>query len=277
MNKEETVCCKVVCDRPLDAKYWDAQYQAGETGWDLGMANPAITAYFDTLTDKNLRILIPGAGNAYEAAYLLERGFTNISIVDIAPSLIEMLRERFSGNDSLHLYCGDFFEHEGEYDLIIEQTFFCALPPQKRPHYMVHMHKLLAPGGQLAGLWFNREFESGPPFGGSLAEYKTLFSGAYTPVVVDTAPSSVTPRLGTEVWMNWKKTDACNPVLYQMQGITCSGCMNDIQAELLKVSGVASVHFNSAFSEAAVVWTAAPNLPALQKAAALESKYILTE
>jgi methyl halide transferase len=277
MSKEEIVCCTVVCDRPLDAEYWDAQYRAGETGWDLGMANPALAAFFDSIENKNLRILIPGAGNAYEAAYLLERGFSNISIVDIAPSLIEALRKRFEGQSGINLYCGDFFAHQGEYDLIIEQTFFCALPPQKRAHYMVHMHKLLASGGKLAGLWFNREFESGPPFGGNIEEYKSLFIGAFHAEKLNLAPESVLPRKDTEVWMTWSKLSDRQPVLYQIQGITCSGCMGSIQSEMLKVPGVASVHFNSAFSEVAVVWSAAPDFPALQKAAAIEAKYILTE
>ncbi|HXH19987.1 MAG TPA: hypothetical protein VNJ07_12995 [Chitinophagales bacterium] len=27
----------------------------------------------------------------------------------------------------------DFFKHQGRYDLIIEQTFFCAINPKPRP------------------------------------------------------------------------------------------------------------------------------------------------
>jgi hypothetical protein len=48
--------------------------RSNETGWDLGQVSPPLKAYIDQLTDKNLRILIPGCGNSYEAEYLLEKG-----------------------------------------------------------------------------------------------------------------------------------------------------------------------------------------------------------
>ena len=41
--------------------------------------------------DKTASILIPGCGNAYEAEYLLANGFKNITIIDIAPSLVAQL------------------------------------------------------------------------------------------------------------------------------------------------------------------------------------------
>ena len=40
MEKEK--CCVVVCDNPLDQNYWDSQYQAKATGWDLGTISPPI-------------------------------------------------------------------------------------------------------------------------------------------------------------------------------------------------------------------------------------------
>ena len=49
-----------------------------QLGWDLGEVSPPIKSYIDTLEDKNIRILIPGCGNTYEAEYLLEQGFTKL-------------------------------------------------------------------------------------------------------------------------------------------------------------------------------------------------------
>ena len=74
---------------------------------------------------------------------------------------------------------GAFFEHKGNYDLIIEQTFFCALPPTMRQKYVWKMHQLLRDSGKIVGLLFNKIFESGPPFGGSKAEYVSLFKDAF--------------------------------------------------------------------------------------------------
>lgn len=49
--------------------YWTTRYKEKKTGWDIGYPSTPIKAYADQLTDKQLKILIPGAGNAYEAEY----------------------------------------------------------------------------------------------------------------------------------------------------------------------------------------------------------------
>ncbi|MCB0780847.1 MAG: SAM-dependent methyltransferase, partial [Flavobacteriales bacterium] len=51
----------------LDRDFWQQRYADGTTGWDLGAVSPPLKAYFDQLTDKDLRILIPGGGRSYEA------------------------------------------------------------------------------------------------------------------------------------------------------------------------------------------------------------------
>ena len=124
---KEVQCCVVSCEKPLDATYWEAQYKAKLTGWDLGLISPPIKTYIDELENKNSSILIPGCGNSYEAEYLLQEGFTNITVIDIAPTLVTVLKEKFKNNPNIQIILGDFFEQKGKYDLIIEQTFFCAL------------------------------------------------------------------------------------------------------------------------------------------------------
>lgn len=192
-------------EKLLDQNYWDSQYQAGKTGWDLGMVSPPIKKYFDQVEDKNLSILIPGGGNSYEAEYLLLKGFTDITVVDIAPSLVEKLQEKFSGKSEIKILLGDFFEHQGAYDIIVEQTFFCALPPKMRPQYVLKMHQLLKQDALLVGLLFNRTFEGGPPFSGDINEYETLFSPYFHLQHLATAPNSVTPRALSELWIEFKK------------------------------------------------------------------------
>ncbi|MBC7641686.1 MAG: thiopurine S-methyltransferase, partial [Flavobacterium sp.] len=44
----EKKCCVVNCDLPLDQTYWDNQYKANATGWDLGQVSPPIKNYIDT-------------------------------------------------------------------------------------------------------------------------------------------------------------------------------------------------------------------------------------
>lgn len=102
-------CCVVACDNPLDQTYWDNQYKANTTGWDLGTVSLPIKSYIDTLKDKNTRILIPGCGNTYEAVYLLEQGFTNVTVIDIAPTLVQNLKTKFKDNPNINILLGDFF------------------------------------------------------------------------------------------------------------------------------------------------------------------------
>jgi hypothetical protein len=77
----------------LDKQYWNNRYTQGETAWDLGEVSRPLRAYIGQLTDKNLSILIPGCGNAYEAAYLLEKGFTDITVIDISSALTTALEQ----------------------------------------------------------------------------------------------------------------------------------------------------------------------------------------
>jgi len=51
----------------FNKEFWEKKYSNDETGWDIGYASTPLTNYFDQLTNKDLKILIPGGGNSYEA------------------------------------------------------------------------------------------------------------------------------------------------------------------------------------------------------------------
>jgi methyl halide transferase len=190
----------------LDQTYWNTRYQTHETGWDLGEVSPPLKAYFDQLTRKDLRILIVGCGNAYEANYLLDNLFTNITLLDIAPLLVEKLQQQYQDKPQIKVLLGDFFAHQGEYDLIVEQTFFCALSPTLRPDYAAHTHRLLSPNGHLVGVLFDREFPfEGPPFGGNEAEYRGYFAQYFELKTFEKCYNSIKPRAGTELFINLTK------------------------------------------------------------------------
>lgn len=187
--------------RSLDANDWSLKYQSKTTQWDLGEVSPPIKQYINQLTNKDVRILIPGCGNAHEAAYLLEQGFTNITLIDIAASLVQSLKEKYKNDVRIQIVLDDFFLHQGQYDLIIEQTFFCAIDPALRTNYVNKMSKLLAPKGKLVGLLFNRSFEGGPPFGGNKAAYINLFSSKFTLRTFETCYNSFKKRQDSELFM----------------------------------------------------------------------------
>jgi len=274
--KEEEKCCVVTCDHPLDQTYWDNQYRSQATGWDLGGVSPAMRACLDAIGDLDARILIPGCGNTYEAEYLLERGFRNITVIDIAPTLVENLRRKFADQERITLLLGDFFAHEGTYDYIIEQTFFCALPPSMRQHYVAHMHGLLTPNGRLTGLLFNREFESGPPFGGSKTEYEGLFQGAFEIQQMEEARHSVASRRGAELHFELKKNEDATVRIYGFEGITCNGCRMTVTSKFQEMKGVKNVSMSTDFKTVLIVSEKEIALAELQAVITYERNYRIT-
>ena len=270
---EDLNCCVTSCDKPLDQAYWDAQYKAKATGWDLGIVSPPIQEFVDSIQDKNSAILIPGGGNSYEAEYLLQQGFTNITVIDIAPTLIEVLQQKFVNHPNIKIILGDFFEHQGQYDWIIEQTFFCALPPTMRPKYVWKMHQLLAPKGKIFGLLFNRDFEEGPPFGGNKVEYINLFSGAFTIEKMEVCANSVAPRANSELFIELEKNTATEVHLYNFEGITCSGCKATVSEKLAEIDSVMNVNMNTNFSEVVIASKEEIVLQKLQDTISYDEKY----
>lgn len=189
----------------MNKTYWEERYQNNETGWDVGKITTPIQAYIDQLTDKNLKILIPGAGNGHEFDYLIAQGFTNVFVVDIAKQPLENIKKRnpIYENQLIH---ADFFDTKDTFDLIIEQTFFCALEPKLREKYVAKMHTILKPKGKIVGLLFNFPLtEVGPPFGGSPSEYLDLFSEKFIIKTLENAHNSIEPRKDRELFFIFEK------------------------------------------------------------------------
>lgn len=205
MNKDEKElqCCITQCENQLDQNYWNERWQKNETGWDMGQASTAIVEYMAQFPNKNARILIPGCGNAYEAEFLVANGFTNITLLDIAPKAVEALQEKFAEIPQVTVLCEDFFNHKGCYELIIEQTFFCAIPPFRRKEYVEKTATLLNENGKIIGVLFDKQFNQPfPPFGGCPCEYKPIFEPHFTIKTMDECYNSIPSRANAEVFIN---------------------------------------------------------------------------
>lgn len=184
--------------------YWSNRYQDNLTGWDIGYPSTPLKEYFDQLESKELKILIPGAGNAYEAEYLFNNGFKNVHILDIAEFPLRTFKKRVPNFPDGHLHQENFFEHMGQYDLIIEQTFFCSFEPTKenRRNYARQMDKLLLPSGKLVGLWFTHQLKNNGkrPFGGSKDEYLSYLNPYFSVRTFEECYNSIDPRSGKELF-----------------------------------------------------------------------------
>ncbi|MEH6658502.1 methyltransferase domain-containing protein [Leeuwenhoekiella marinoflava] len=191
----------------LNKEYWENRYQNKKTGWNIGHISTPLKTYVDQLTDKSLNILIPGAGFGYEAQYLINDGFKDVTVIDFSTSALNRLQESLPQIPTSHFIEGNFFDHNGSYDLIIEQTFFCALQPELRADYAKKCSELLSLKGKLIGLLFDFPLtEEGPPFGGSFREYQQLFSEYFRIKTLERCYNSIKPRDGKELFFIFEKS-----------------------------------------------------------------------
>ena len=186
----------------FDKRFWDARYLNNEIGWDLGKTSIPLKEYIDQLADKSIRILIPGAGNSHEAEYLHNQGFKNVIVADISPTAINNFKNRVTSFPKSNILCIDFFEINQQFDLILEQTFFCAIHPELRTTYSFQAHNILKKGGKVAGLMFNFPLtQEGPPFGGDKKEYEKYFMAYFDILTMEPSHNSIKKRAGKEMFV----------------------------------------------------------------------------
>lgn len=186
----------------LNKEFWSARYQTNQAKWNAGAVTTPIKEFVDQLTDKSIRILIPGVGHGHELVYLYEQGFSNVYAIDLASEPLEEIMRKIPSFPRTHLVQGDFFELEATFDLILEQTFFCALSPNLREAYAEKMNSLLKDDGLLAGVLFDFPLDQEwPPYGGSLEEYQEVFSKHMKVKKIERAYNSIKPRAGRELFI----------------------------------------------------------------------------
>ncbi|MFT7248347.1 MAG: hypothetical protein ACI97P_001125 [Arcticibacterium sp.] len=191
----------------LNDDFWSERYLLKTTGWDLGGVSKPLKDYLDQIKDRDISILIPGCGNAYEASYILSLGFKKVTMIDISAVLVEALKAKFEkeiASGQCELIHDDFFELKGSFDLVIEQTFFCALDPSLRGDYVKKMSKIIVPQGKIAGLLFEIDKFQGPPFGGNREEYVSLFEKYFTIITMERCYNSISSRNGKELFIIFK-------------------------------------------------------------------------
>jgi hypothetical protein len=204
----------------LNAEYWQERWTNEQTGWDIGHPNHGLIAEVKSRFPKTSKILIPGAGRGHEAEALWEEGYLNTYVCDWAPEAFESLAKsevllrvqrevppKAGAKTFLtpeeaksRLIVADFFTLEGSYDLLLEQTFFCAIDPSQREQYVEQAAHLLKPLGMWMGIFFDCHFPTeGPPFGGDKETYRRLFEKHFEITKLERFEGSIGPRLGKEL------------------------------------------------------------------------------
>jgi len=208
--------------RPEFADFWDHRFQNGVTPWEAGQAPQQLCEFAVRYelahplggptgtrlecSSAHRRVLVPGCGSAWDAAFLAQRGWETTAL-DFSAGAIECARatlgERWSGT----LLCADFFTFDPgtPFDVIYERAFLCALPRKLWADYAQRMAQLLRPGGLLAGYFFFGEAIKGPPFGILPQQLENLLTPHCTRREDRPVDDSLPVFAGSERWQVWQR------------------------------------------------------------------------
>lgn len=198
---------------PAQAAFWDERFAANFTPWDQGAVPPALVRWLARAPlAPGARVLIPGCGSAYEAAFLDAAGLDVLSI-DIAEAALARARAALPPDVADRVLRGaDFFAFAAApFDAIYERAFLCALPPRLWPGYAARCAALLKPEAPLAGFFFvdpaPPEPRRGPPFAMTRAELDALLAPAFECAEDEPVPpgESIAVFAGRERWMVWRR------------------------------------------------------------------------
>jgi SAM-dependent methyltransferase len=192
------------------ARYWEAIYEAGRPGWDLGAPAPPLAgAIARGLVAPPARVAVLGAGYGHDALFFARAGFAVTGFDFAAPAVLAARRAaeeaglaarcRFEQRDIFDLGR----ERPGAFDLVVEHTCFCAIDPSRRPEYVRVAAAILRPGGRLLGLFYLRPANpTGPPWPAEREEIERLFTreGPFRLLSAEIPADSVERRLGRE-WL----------------------------------------------------------------------------
>jgi hypothetical protein len=158
---------------------WEARFQADDAPWERQGLHPALIDWLDSgVLKPGQTVLTPGCGRSQEPAFLAQHGLSVIA-TDIAPSAIAWQKARFdsAGVTAQALETDALaWRPETPVDVLYEQTFLCAIHPQKREEYEAMAHASLKPGGLFLALFMQKSERGGPPYGCGLDAMRALFT-----------------------------------------------------------------------------------------------------
>jgi len=189
------------------AFFWNTKYKNNDTSWDIGEATPIFINWSKSLK-SNQKILVPGAGNGHDALYLASLDH-EVYALDFSKNAINNIQNQASVKSiSINTICKDFFNLDKAYnnyfDVIVEYTFFCAIPINKRTDYIKKIYNLLNSNGIFVAILLpiNKPLsEGGPPYGVNINKTISDFKEYFNIIEIDKSPISITPRKDNEVFV----------------------------------------------------------------------------
>jgi len=183
---------------------WERHYETNDLGWDLGEVAPPFVHLWEERKISPGRAIIPGCGCGHEAIFLAEQGFQITALDYTRGALGRLEKALIKKNLSGELLRQDFFQLDSEYnnsfDLMLENTFFCAINPAMRQNYVSTAARILKTGALLVGLFYETDKEGGPPFNTRKSDIEESFSEQFAIEVLSKTPYSAEQRQGKE-WL----------------------------------------------------------------------------
>jgi SAM-dependent methyltransferase len=189
------------------ADYWSDRYRSWQAenvppGWELGEPAKPLREVLPQIKIPRSRICVLGCGTGHDAAYFASQGHI-VTGVDFSPLAIEKARAQYTECANLKFVTADAFhfakEQRGQFDVIFEHTFYCAIDPARRSEVLRSWRSLLADGGHLLGIFFILDRVGGPPYGASEWELRELLKNDFEFLYWTRWKTSIESRLGREL------------------------------------------------------------------------------
>ena len=183
---------------------WERHYDENNLEWDLGEVAPPFVCLWEEMRISPCKAIVPGCGRGHEVIFLAERGF-QVTAIDFTQGAVGLTKRALSKKSlSGEVLQQDFFElascHNNQFDLMLENTFFCAITPVMRHRYVSIAERILKPGGLLIGLFYETGKEGGPPFNTSKSDVEEYFSELFVIKMLSKTSHSAEQRQDKE-WL----------------------------------------------------------------------------
>ncbi len=194
-----------------DSEFWNQKYIINDTSWDLHGPTPYFSEWIKLQTPP-LKICILGAGNGYDAFHFSSLGH-DVTAVDFADEPIKFMNQKSKElSQSINVVQDDIFnlphQYSETFDIVFEQTCFCAINPRRREEYVKMVHSILNRDGRFVGFLFpinKDENEGGPPFAVKLEKTLPLFEKYFNLLAKYFPDKSITQRKGNEFFVEMGK------------------------------------------------------------------------
>lgn len=198
-------------DHPQIAQdqFWSQIYQGEDNpGWNLNQPAEAFKDMLPRLKLPKSRILVLGAGEGHDAAWFAEVGHV-VTAVDFSKEAIKRGQKKYGHLENLQFVDSNIFhlpqEWNHSFDVVVEHTCFCAIPPEQRDEMVRLWRRMLHEEGQLMAVFFTMEKKIGPPYGATEFEIRKRLQNYFHFLFWGRWRQSLAQRQGRELFVLAKK------------------------------------------------------------------------